>query len=182
MKILMLFALALLLCSCNTVKDELTGPGDDLPDTEGYYSSQNGSFKLRYKVSGGGLDCILEANTVGWIAVGFDPSSQMKDANFIIGYVAGGTGIIRDDWGDSNTSHVSDISLGGSTDVTLISATEAGGKTTLRFTIALNSGDQYDRELSIGSTYPVIFASGAEDDPESYHNALGAATIMIRGI
>jgi hypothetical protein len=181
-KALIILALALLLVSCNTVRDEITNPTDDLPDSEGYYSTQNGSFKLRYKVvTAGLLDCILSANTVGWVAVGFDPSSQMRDANFIIGNVVSGTGFVRDDFGNSNSSHLSDTDLGGTNDVTLISASETGGVTTLNFTLPLNSGDQYDRVINPGSSYQVIFASGAEDDPDSYHNSLGTGTVKIRG-
>jgi len=181
MKALMILGLALLLASCNSVRDEITNPTDDLPDAEGYYSTQSGSFNLRYKVVPAGLlECILSANTSGWLAVGFDPSSQMRDANFIIGNVISGTGFIRDDFGNSNSSHLPDTDLGGTNDVTLISASEADGVTTLRFTLPLNSGDQFDRLLNHGSSYPVIFASGAEEDPDSYHNALGAGTIKIR--
>lgn len=124
------------------------------------------------------LHCLLSASTSGWVAVGFDPSSIMQDANFIIGYVDGGIGEIRDDWGTGATSHASDVSLGGSSDVTLLTAAESGGVTTLEFTIPMNSGDAYDKVLSIGSSYSCILAQGSSDSYTSYHSAAGFATIV----
>ncbi len=181
MKALIIIFLALLLASCNTIQDELTGPNTDLPDGEGFYTAGSGTFRLRYKVIPGGLlECELKANTTGWLAVGFNPSIQMKDANFIIGNVTSGIGSIRDDFGDSNSSHLPDPDLGGTSDVSLISATEADGISILRFSVPLNSGDSRDTVLSVGSSYPVIFASGGDDDLDSYHNALGAVTIRLR--
>lgn len=181
MKIVIILLLSLLLASCNTVGEEITGPTDELPDTEGFYTLQNGGFRLRYKVIPNGiLECELRANTTGWLAVGFNPSLQMKDANFIIGNVIAGVGTVRDDWGNTPSSHLPDTDLGGTNDVTLVSALEAEGVTTLRFRFPLDSGDQRDRVLSPGSSYPVIFASGFDDDLDSYHNSLGAGTITIR--
>lgn len=181
MKLLVLIIVAFLLISCNSVRDEPTNPLDDLPDAEGFYTVQNGAYMLRYKViPGQNLECILRANTNGWLAVGFDPTSQMKDANLIIGYVSSGNAFIRDDFGVSNTSHTADTDLGGNSDVTLISATEAQGVSTLRFSIPLDSGDSKDRVLQVGSSYPVIFARGNDDDFDSMHDGIGSGTIKIR--
>lgn len=181
MRILLMLTVTLLLLSCNRVSDENFGAGNDLPDNEGYYLAQSGSFALRYKVAEAQfLECILEGNSSGWIAVGFNPTVQMRDANIIIGYVENGTGFIRDDFGTGNVSHTSDLSLGGTNDATLLAASLQEGITTLKFRIPLNSGDPYDRVLSPGETYPVIFARGAEKDFDTMHTALGQALIKIR--
>ncbi|MDZ4181375.1 MAG: DOMON domain-containing protein [Candidatus Cloacimonadaceae bacterium] len=181
MKLLILIIIAFMLISCNSVRDEPTDPIDDLPDAEGFYTVQNGAYLLRYKViPGQNLECIFRANTNGWLAVGFDPTSSMKNANFIIGYVSGENAFIRDDFGVSNTSHAADTELGGSSDVSLISGTEADGVSTLRFSIPLDSGDSKDRVLQVGSSYRVIFARGTADDFDSMHNGIGSGTIRIR--
>ena len=181
MKFFVIIVLALIICSCNTIRDESFGLDNDLPDDEGFYLAQNAGFSLRYKVvNDQDLECILTANSTGWIAVGFNPSNQMKDANIIIGYVEDGVGHIRDDWGTGNVSHEADVFLGGSSDVTLISATEVGGVTSLHFRIPLDSGDSFDRVLILGVSYPVIFAKGTDNDFYSSHYGLGQTIITIR--
>lgn len=119
------------------------------------------TFEYRVLADGTTLEGKLTGETTGWVAVGFNPTSVMRNANIIIGYVSGTTAQIRDDWGNSNTSHVSDVSMGGSSNVTLIQGTEAAGVTMLNFTIPLNSGDQYDQALAVNQSYPIILARGA---------------------
>lgn len=179
--IFLCIAALLLLSSCDTVWDEPFVPQSDLPDAEGFYTTAVGDFLLKYKViANQQLLCRLTANGDGWVAVGFNPTAQMKDANFIIGYHNGAYGYIRDDFGVDNSSHDADTSLGGSSDVTLLTSSNAGGKTSLEFEIPLSSGDSHDRALSIGTTYPVIFAAGNADDFDSYHDRYAAGSIRIR--
>lgn len=68
---------------------------------------------LRWKVRGRDLELYLEAPTDGWVAVGFNPSNGMQDANLIIGYVKDEEMFLRDDFGTWFSSHDSDASLGG---------------------------------------------------------------------
>ncbi|MBW6516798.1 MAG: hypothetical protein K0B81_09355 [Candidatus Cloacimonetes bacterium] len=181
MKCLFIIMIALLILCCNTIRDERFIASDDPPDDEGFYLAQSGSFVLRYKVDDTqNLECIFSANSTGWISVGFNPTNRMKDANIIIGYVEEGIGFIRDDFGTGEVSHEADTLLGGTNDVTLIAASEQGGRTTFHFRIPLDSGDPYDRVLVPGSSYPVIFARGNDNDFDSYHTGLGQAIITIR--
>lgn len=139
-------------------------------------------FTLRWAtVSGGNLSVELNAPTTGWVAVGFDPSQMMKDANIIIGYVSSGTPSIRDDFGVQFTSHAADTGLGGTDDVTVDGGFETGGSTEIHFTIPLNSMDMYDKELVPGSSYGIILARGAngQDDFTSPHAVVTTATILI---
>lgn len=178
---LLIFSLLLLLTACDTVWDEPFVPDTDIPDSEGFYQVQSGNFTLKYKRgTADDLICRLSGTGTGWLAVGFDPSSQMRDANFIIGYVSGANAFIRDDFGVDNTTHEADTAIGGTSDVTLISSSEAQGTTTLEFSIPLNSGDTKDKVLSVGSTYNVIFATGSDDDYDSYHTGIASGSIKIR--
>jgi len=174
-----LIVVLLIFFGCNTITDEILTPDPTLPDTLGFSSVIAAGVTLEYKVDDIFLHCILSANTSGWISVGFNPSNMMLDANLIIGYVSDSTGYLRDDWGITNTSHSSDVSLGGINNVTLISASESNGVTELEFKIPLNSGDQYDQILEIDQTYPIILAHGNSDDFDSYHSAVGFAIITI---
>lgn len=139
-------------------------------------------FTLRWAtVAGNNLAVELTAPTTGWVAVGFDPVQVMKDANILIGYFASNTASVRDDWGVGNTVHAADVSLGGTSNLTVDGGSESGGSTEIKFTIPLNSGDSYDKPLVIGSTYNVILARGFDgaDNFDSPHSAAAFASITI---
>ena len=124
---------------------------------------------LRWRVTGETLEVELESPATGWVAVGFDPSSMMQDANFILAYVKDGEVSARDDFGTWLTSHQSDESLGGTMDVSDLSGDETDDGTTVRFTIPLDSGDEYDRPLRSGETYTVLMAYSEADDFQTVH-------------
>ena len=141
---------------------------------------------LQYRTTqdGQNLECDMSAQTAGWVAVGFNQTDMMLDANIIIGYVSGGVTNIRDDFGNRTGSHSSDISLGGTNDVTLLSGEELAGRTTLRFTIPLSTSDAYDRPLTIGSSYPIILARGSNsaDNYTGSHSGAGYANVSIMAL
>ena len=130
----------------------------------GYNEITKSKITLEWKVDGPNLEVILTAPTKGWVAVAFDPSSMMKDANFIIGYVDGDEVVVRDDFGTYFTAHAPDDSLGGSTDVKVIEGNETKKETMISFIIPLNSGDEYDKVLEEGVTHLVLIAFSDKDD------------------
>ena len=139
-------------------------------------------FTLRWAtVSGTELSVELTGPTTGWVAVGFDPTMMMQNANIIIGYVASGVPHIRDDFGVGTTSHAADTTLGGTHDLTIDGGSEASGSTEIKFTIPLDSGDMYDRALASGGTYSIILARGADglDNFTSPHAFVTSSEISI---
>ena len=127
------------------------------------------------------LSVELSAETTGWVAVGFDPVMGMQDANIIIGYHSSGSTEIRDDYGIAPTGHDADTNIGGTSDFSLDGGSESGGITEIKFTIPLDSGDQYDKVLVPGNSYLVMLAHGANgaDDFTSPHAARDTTTIEI---
>lgn len=121
-------------------------------------------MSFSWKVDGDKLAVKLAAETDGWVGVGFNPSKDMKDANYILGYVKDGETKLTDDFGDSETSHVTDEKLGGTSDVTLVAGTEAGGMTTVEFTIPLKSADKNDKAIDAGGDNVVLLAYGGGRD------------------
>jgi hypothetical protein len=120
----------------------------------------------------------MSARTVGWVAVGLAPESQMKGANFIFGYVDRGQVVMADMFGAQPTgpgSHPADETLGGSNDIVDFGGYELDGITVIEFKIPLDSGDAYDRALMPNTRYKLITAIGDQDDFTSYHvsRALG---------
>ncbi|MBD3285579.1 DOMON domain-containing protein, partial [candidate division WOR-3 bacterium] len=119
----------------------------------------------------------LSAPTTGWVALGIAPTTMMKGADFIMGYVAEGNAVIADEYGNSATSHKPDTELGGEDNIQNKSGSEADGVTQISFSIPLDSGDEYDKVLEPGGSYKVIFAYGSSDDFTSYHKKKASAKI-----
>lgn len=145
------------------IEVEQTAPDAGIVSVDGY--------DLTISIEGDELIIEMSAPTTGWIAVGFEPTMAMKDADLIIGYVADGEVFLRDDWGDGPTSHKPDTDLGGSDDVTIISGSEENGVTAISFSRPLVTGDVYDRDITPGGSSKVLLAYGSEgaDDYEGYH-------------
>ncbi len=124
----------------------------------------------------------LSAQTVGWVAVAFDPEARMQGASFVFGYVEGGQTFIEDMYGIRPAgpgSHPPDEQLGGSHDIPEYGGLEEGGVTVIEFKMSLDSGDQYDKPLMPGSSYTVLLAVGSSDDPNSYHTARDYGEIAL---
>jgi hypothetical protein len=168
-------ALLVLMAACG---DDSTGPEQG---EGGWQEITSQGITLRWRAEADSLELSMSAATTGWVGVGFDPTSQMEGANFLLGYVENGSVEMRDDWGTGSFSHASDTSLGGTSDLTVDGGTEDGGQTTLELTIPLDSGDQYDKPLTAGETYTVILASGADgaDDFTSAHQVATSVSIEI---
>jgi DOMON domain-containing protein len=143
---------------------------------EGYSSAAAAGVTVQWKIDGSNLSVQMSAATTGWIAVGFDPSRQMADANIIIGYVSDGTVFLRDDFGTGNVRHGADVENGGTDNLTAVEGEESNGMTAISFTIPLDSGDSMDKPLAAGSTYKVIVAHGPNDadDFGTYHGSRGS--------
>jgi hypothetical protein len=107
-------------------------------------------IKLSIVLKGDTAEVTVSAPVTGWVAVGFDPSNRMKDANFLIGYVKNGVAAARDDFGVGATSHAEDEKIGGKNNIISFSGTESDGTTTMTFIIPRDSGDSKDHPLSPG--------------------------------
>jgi len=140
----------------------------------------SGSMTVSWQVRGESLYIRISAPTAGWVAVGFEPSRMMKDADIYIGYVASdGTAVLEDHFADKLTGHQADTALGGRSDVSRVSGTEQGGVTTLEFLRPLNSGDSRDKALVPGQEYTMITAFGTRDNLTSVHRERGSVRIKL---
>jgi hypothetical protein len=132
-----------------------------------------GKFTMTYTIEGTNLVASVTAPVTGWIAVGFNPSKMMKDANINIGYADGATSVVQDQFGSGMFSHKPDSALGGKNDLTSASCIEKDGTTTLSFTIPLDSGDKNDTKLVPGQKVKLIFAASTKDDISKKHSITG---------
>lgn len=150
---------------------------DDIP----FSTAEAIGMTLAWRIAGDNLEVELTGPTTGWIAVGFNPSRAMKDANILIGYVDGGEAVMTDQFGTTMIAHRRDDEIGGSADATVVSGSETEGETTIRFTIPLDSGDEYDQPLAAGETARVILAYGPNDadDTQTYHEERAGLDIEL---
>ncbi len=122
------------------------------------------NISFAWKVEGETLAVKLTAKTTGWVAVGFNPTESMKNANIILGYVKKGKVKIVDDYGNNKNSHIDDTKLGGTTDVNVVGGSETDGVTTIEFTMPLASGDNNDSKIDVNGDTKVLLAYGAGRD------------------
>jgi hypothetical protein len=114
----------------------------------------------------------------GWVAIGFDPTSRMQGANYILGAVADGVLSITDEFGASGVTHRTDAQ----TNIIQAAGQEAGGATTLEFAIPLASGDAEDKPLVPGQLVTVLLAmSSSQDSFSARHSARATITITLDG-
>ncbi|MFH2131759.1 MAG: DOMON domain-containing protein [bacterium] len=112
----------------------------------------------------------LTAATTGWVGIGFNPSTKMQDANFVLGYVKNGTVIMTDAYGVRPKEHIDDTAMNGQNNVVSVSGSEQGEFTTIEFSLPLDSGDAADRKINREGVNTVLLAFGkGQDNFQSRH-------------
>ena len=134
------------------------------------------SFSLT--IRGARAEVTVSAPVTGWVAVGFNPTSRMKDADFKIGYIKDGTVFARDDFGTGLITHGDDTRVGGTADLISFSGNEKDGRTTVTFIFPVDSKDTKDAVLTKGA-HTIILGSSNSDSFTGIHNKIGKATIAI---
>lgn len=135
-------------------------------------------MKLTLVINGDRVEATVEAPVTGWVAVGFNPSSRMKDADYKIGYIKDGTAFARDDYGNGQVSHAEDTRLEGRSDLISFSGTEKDGRTVMTFVFPVNSGDSKDSVLGPGR-HKVLLAASNADNFTGMHRMRGSVDITI---
>ncbi|MCW5204741.1 DOMON domain-containing protein [Desulfobulbus sp. N2] len=132
---------------------------------EGYdHKTEVKDMSFSWKVDGENLKVKLSAKTTSWVGVGFNPSSKMKGAGFVLGYVKAGKVKVSDEYGDGENSHKSDKKLGGTDNVTVIGGSEKDGVTTVEFSLPPKSGEETDAVIQPEGETTVLLAYGEGRD------------------
>ncbi len=114
----------------------------------------------------------------GWVGIGFDPTSRMQGANYILGAVADGILSITDEFGVSGTLHRTDAR----SNIIQAAGREADGSTLVEFALPLASGDSEDKTLTPGQTVTILLAlSSSQDSFTARHTARSTSTITLDG-
>jgi hypothetical protein len=160
-------------------------PSIDGTITQGEYdfnsSFSSGSFTLYWTIFNEEIYFGMIGNSLGYVALGFEPSFMMKDADMIIGWVYSNTTVkLFDTYSTGNTGpHPPDIDLGGTSDLLDYNGTENTGSTIIEFSRLLTTGDQYDFDFVAVETLNIIWAISSLDDFDSSHSARGSGQINL---
>ncbi|MGA1793427.1 MAG: Ig-like domain-containing protein [Thermoplasmatota archaeon] len=143
--------------------------------TDGEYraseSLDDGNFTVYWDFDGDIWKVALKVKTTGWVSIGLGPSTQMKDADMIIGWVDDEDRVYIIDAFSTGVQgpHPPDTDLGGTDDIIDFGGTEADGWTTIEFTRATNSSDSNDKDVYDGQRMDIIWGYSTADDFTTYH-------------
>lgn len=174
-----LLVLALIVFSCSKGEDSAPAePAKPAAAPTQATAVDGGGFTLNaakvdftWNVQGDKMSVKLKAPTTGWVGVGFNPSEEMKDANFIIGFVKDGKVSVLDQHGSAKRNHKKDEMLGGADDVADAVGSEEGNTTEISFTVPLKTGDSLDGEINAQADQIVLLAYGKSDRLVQQHVA-----------
>ena len=149
--------------------------------TPGEYSGTNiyGNYEIHWSSDEQYIYIGMRAKTDGWVSLGIQPGSRMKDADMIFGFVKDSETTVYDLFSTGDFGpHPPDTDLGGTDDVIESGAREEGGYTTIEFKRLLNTGDEYDNPLQSGVN-KIIWAYGSADELSLQHTARGYGEIDL---
>jgi len=165
-------------------------PGSELDGiiTEGEYANvtlyDDDRFELHWRVdeANGTIYIGLRADTLGWIALGLDPSLAMNQSDMLFGAVKDGVPIVMDAWSIGvQGPHPADTTLGGTDDILAYNATEDGNWTSVEIKRNHTATDQYDKTIPIDGNTTVMWAVGGDDDLISEHIRRGGGHWVLAG-
>lgn len=173
-RIIALVMPAILCCAVACTKDRgpaaplSTGTAETGPGGYAYMLDVDG-MRFYWTADAESLNIKLTAPTTGWVGVGFNPTEEMKDASFIIGYVKDGVATVSDHHGYAKRLHKSDADLGGRDDFSDARGFEKNGTTEITVRVPLKSGDSLDKPIKASGDTMVLLAYGKTDRLAQQH-------------
>ena len=158
--------------------------GEWKPDgiiADGEYSKMQsfGELEVYSRIDGNKARLALRAKTNGYVAIGFDPTDKMKDADIILGFVKDGKAVVFDMYSIGPTGpHPADDQQGGKNDVTVFGGANKDGMTVIEFERMLLTGDPKDKEIKIGDN-KIIWSVGDESSPTTKHVKRGGGILKL---
>ncbi|HOK58514.1 MAG TPA: DUF2202 domain-containing protein [Methanothrix sp.] len=147
------------------------------PARQGY---TGGAMTVSWKIDDEYLYMALNGSTRGWLAIGFEPTEWMKDADMVLGFVDGSARVL-DEYSTGNYGpHINDTMLGGTDDILEYGGKSYGTHTVVEFRRKLDTGDRFDKVLRPGQNVSIIWAMSGSMDPGVKHNiAYGEGMIYL---
>jgi len=150
-----------------------------LGDMEYLGEMSYGNYEIRWLSDDQYVYIGIRAKTTGWVAVGIKPTSAMKDADMIFGFVKDGVITLSDQFSTGTYGpHSPDTELGGTDDILAFGGREEGGFTTIEFKRSLTTTDKYDISIQKGVNR-IIWAYGSSDSSAVKHSTRGYGEINL---
>jgi len=148
------------------------------PARQGY---AGGLMEISWKNDQEFLYMALNGSTSGWLAIGFEPTEWMKDADIILGFVEGEKATVLDEYSTGNYGpHIEDTMLGGTNDILQNGGRRDGANTVIEFKRKLDTGDRFDKSMHPGETVSLIWAMADSSEQGVKHNiAYGEGIIPL---
>lgn len=129
------------------------------------------AFNLYWKNDADMLYMAMMGQTSGWVAIGFEPTEWMRDADMVVGSVNGSNTTAEDQYCTGNYGpHVADSQLGGTDDILEYGGREEGGYTVVEFSRKMKTGDVYDKAFNSSQSVEVIWSMADTDSTNVKHN------------
>ena len=140
-----------------------------------------GKFTVYWRNNSGYLYMALKGRTTGWVAIGFEPTSRMKDADMVFGWVEEDDRVMVLDLYATGRfgPHPPDEELGGTNDLLDAGGKEDNGYTIIEFKRKMNTADSYDKVLTAGQTVRFIWAMATRDSLTVKHNILKGSGELV---
>ncbi len=146
---------------------------------EYYGANTYGDYQIHWRSDEQHIYVGMRAKTEGFVAMAIQPGSRMKNADMVFGFVKDGETTIYDLFSTGDFGpHPPDTELGGTDDILEFGGTEVDGYTTVEFKRALNTGDEYDNEVSPGSN-KIIWSYGSSDSLSRKHSNRGYGELEL---
>lgn len=153
-----------------------------LKDKIGIMKSLIGNFEIKVEDLGTLYQFTLSADTVGWMAIGFDSGFAMKNGEIIICYSENNTAHIEHHYGTSSFKHKSIQMLMGDKypqdALNLLSYQHSNGRSTYVFTRKKNLSGKYFKDLYSKKEIELLYAYRKDSNIKKKHSK--AATLMIK--
>jgi hypothetical protein len=138
-----------------------------------------GDMEVYSRTDGDTIRIAMRAKTDGYVALGFDPSERMKDADIVLGGVKEGKAFLYDMYSTGVTGpHPPDEQQGGKNDILVFGAGKTDGVTVVEFERKLVTGDAKDKAIKIGDN-KIIWAIGDSPDIAARHVKRGVGVLKI---
>ncbi|MHC1594903.1 MAG: DOMON domain-containing protein [Methanotrichaceae archaeon] len=154
--------------------------------SEGEYTQDlvlsGGKFEVHWKNDADDLYMGMKGKTEGWLAVGFEPTVWMKDADMILGRVMNGQTTVLDLYSTGNYGpHPQDVELGGTDDILESGGREGDGYTVIEFRRKMDTGDRWDKAFVPGQTVEMIWSTSDSDSDDVRHDLDGENGLTFEG-
>jgi len=161
--------------------DGVVGTGEYARSIELSVGNISRNITLYWKNDADMLYMAMRGGTRGWVAVGFEPSEKMKDADMVMGFVNSSNVTVQDQYSTGTYGpHAVDTTLGGTNDILEYGGREDGNYTTIEFSRKMNTGDSYDKAFNSSQMVELIWSMASTDSIRLKHNlARGEGNISL---